>query len=175
MSLAWETLDASQLRSILETDSAAEKMRLLSSFIGVKHYEDNARSAILVDFCYYNLLFCEENELTPEQTSAFFSIMKQVFEHAFETKEDVTLEENYAFFKEKMLAHSVQQPSSGVALFSLAAVKKIADFLTGSFYRHFKAYKFCFSQRQPIQRTERVIIVETPLTPQPLETAQMVE
>ena len=60
--------------------------RLLSSFIGVKHYEDNARSAILVDFCYYNLLFCEENELTPEQTSAFFSIMKQVFEHAFETK-----------------------------------------------------------------------------------------
>ena len=49
-------------------------------------YISISRSAILVDFCFYNLLFCEEHNFTPEQASAFFAIMKRVFEHAFESK-----------------------------------------------------------------------------------------
>jgi len=49
----------------------------------VRHYQDNSRSAILVDFCFYNLLFCEEHLFNREQTSAFFSVMKSVFTDAF--------------------------------------------------------------------------------------------
>ena len=52
--------------------------RLTAETCGIKHYHDNPRSAILVDFCYYSLMFCEENEFEKEQTSAFFSIMLKV-------------------------------------------------------------------------------------------------
>ena len=96
--------------------------------MGVRHYQDNSRSAILVDFCFYNLLFCEEHNFTPEQASAFFAIMKRVFEHAFESKviaprcpsnnapvvawphgrladpllqAKLTMEESFAFFKQQ--------------------------------------------------------------------------
>jgi len=34
----------------------------------------------MVDFFFYNLIFCRETGLSHEETSAFFSIMKAVFE-----------------------------------------------------------------------------------------------
>ena len=51
--------------------------------MGFDHYEDNPRSGIMVDFCLYNLMFCDEQGFTPEKKSAFFSVMKLVFEESF--------------------------------------------------------------------------------------------
>ena len=56
--------------------------RLLSSWMDVNHYEENPRSGIMVDFFLYNLIYCKDEGFTMEQTSAFFSIMKAVFDHS---------------------------------------------------------------------------------------------
>ena len=108
--------------------------RLLCETLAVKHYADNTWSGILVDFLYYNILFCEEKGLTPEKTSAFFTIMKRVFEFTFRPElepgnvdddvERVGVDASFAFFKEQMLRHSVEAPAEGsVGLFTVADVE----------------------------------------------------
>ena len=80
--------------------------------VKVEHYENNPWSGVLVDFLYYDLLFCEERGFSAEKTSAFFSIMKAVFDFTFKyVQEDeetvggvvdpVSLEQSYAFFRAK--------------------------------------------------------------------------
>ena len=155
---------------------------MLCDAVQVKHYADNTWSGILVDFLYYNLLFCEEKKLTAEKTSAFFSIMKRVFEFTFrpelepgnvdDYEERVAVEASFAFFKEQMLLHSVDAPGEGsVGLFSVADVEFIAEFISTTFYRHFKAYTYCFYNKQPDENVERSLVVETPLPPPPLADA----
>ena len=54
--------------------------RLLADLTGVKYSTGNDRSAILLDLYYYSLVFAREHDFNQEQTSAFFSIVKQVHE-----------------------------------------------------------------------------------------------
>ena len=176
--------------------------RLLCETLAVKHYADNTWSGILVDFLYYNILFCEEKGLSPEKTSAFFTIMKRVFEFTFRPElepgnvdddvERVGVDASFAFFKEQMLRHSVEAPAEGsVGLFTVADVEFIAEFISTTrvrrrrsscsvfrnvpprrrFYRHFKAYSYCFYNKQPDENVERTLVVETPLPPPPLAEA----
>ena len=70
-------------RGCTQTNPSRKSKRLLAKTMGFGHYEDNPRSGIMVDFCLYNLMFCDEQGFTPEKKSAFFSVMKLVFEESF--------------------------------------------------------------------------------------------
>ena len=181
-SLVFADLDAEAMgRLDALADDPAARVALLNEIMGVKHYDDNPRSAILVDFCMYNLVFCDEEGFSVEKKSALFSIMKRVFEHAFQGGSDgmdsgalvegetVTREESMEFFQEQIMNHSVDAPERGmVGVFSLPEVEKLTNFVGKTFYRAYTAYKLCFSTRQPVEHTVRHIVVETPLTPPPL-------
>jgi len=134
----------------------------------------------LVDFCYFNLMFCKENGLTLEQTSAFYSIMKKVFDHGIYNK-DVAAEESYGYFKALMVKHCMEsnpsenqeesQEDVSIQLFELDQLKVITDFISTCFYRNFKAYQLCFALPQPTVISRRAVAVETPLRPPPLAAA----
>jgi hypothetical protein len=73
-----------------ETSNGSSRchVRLLSSWVRVQHYEENPRSAIMVDFFLYTIIFSQDQGLSPEQTSALFSILKVVFDKSFGDKND---------------------------------------------------------------------------------------
>lgn len=84
-------------------------LRLLYGAFEIKEYCNDPWTVILVDFLYYNLLFCEEQNFRPEQTSTFFSIMKAVFDFTFRQPSvdgngaDVAgIKESFNFFKSKV-------------------------------------------------------------------------
>lgn len=54
--------------------------RLLSDLFDLKDFESNPRSAILLDLYFYTIQFSREQSFNREQTSAFFSIVKDVHE-----------------------------------------------------------------------------------------------
>jgi hypothetical protein len=89
--------------------------------LGVSHSKQ-------VDFCLYNLMFCDENSFSVPKKSAFFSVMKEVFEHSFEGGGEmssmISREESLEFFKSKVLAHSVEARANGRSgVFDLPEVK----------------------------------------------------
>ena len=137
-------------------------VRILSDHLGVSHYDSNSRSAIFVDFCYYNLIFSHYEEgFSDEKTSVLFAMMKRVFERATSRLSE-TLTDSFEVFKEMVVRHSTDGPDSR-AVFSERDVKKITDFVSKGFYRHFRAYQLVFSSRQTIESVSHDIVVETPL------------
>jgi len=150
----------------------ADRVARLAETLGVKHYGDNERSAILTDFSFYNIMLADEMGLTDEQTSALFSILRAVFEASFELPgAPPAAEQSFALFKASMLKHAVDAPPDGVALFSLDEVTQIADFVSRTLYRHYRLYAYCFRTREVVQHESRAVTVETPLVPRPLGEA----
>jgi hypothetical protein len=170
--LAWADLDEDTLTAIESAVNPADKISLLAKAVEVRHYADNPRSAVLVDFFLYNLMFCEENGFSRLKKSAFFSIMKEVFAHGFEGPAPVPPGESLEFFKRSVLAHSVEAPAEGRAgVFSLPEVKLMVTFVGKTFYRNYSAYRLVFTTRQLLAKATRHLCVETPPLPPPLDQA----
>eukprot|EP00638_Chattonella_subsalsa_P010435 CAMPEP_0117756488 /NCGR_PEP_ID=MMETSP0947-20121206/14113_1 /TAXON_ID=44440 /ORGANISM="Chattonella subsalsa, Strain CCMP2191" /LENGTH=122 /DNA_ID=CAMNT_0005576095 /DNA_START=444 /DNA_END=812 /DNA_ORIENTATION=- len=113
--------------------------------------------------------------------------MKKVFDHGIYNK-DVTSEESFGFFKDLMIQHSIEnremEPQEdkdneiltvnhidSVRLFELPQLNSITEFVSTCFYRNFRAYQMCFNEVQESYVDTRSLVVETPLTPPPLELA----
>lgn len=66
--------------------------------------------------------------------------------------------------------------SSGIKetpLFSVSDVAAISEFISTGFYRYFALYRMCFTvQPAKVCREVRIVQVETPLPPPPLEEAK---
>uniref|UniRef100_A0A8C6Y1M3 Cilia and flagella associated protein 119 n=1 Tax=Naja naja TaxID=35670 RepID=A0A8C6Y1M3_NAJNA len=70
-------------------------------------FESNPRSAILLDLYFYTIQFSREQGFNREQTSAFFSIVKDVHEACVETPLP-NMEECYKYFSELVFCHSIR-------------------------------------------------------------------
>mmetsp|Transcript_42723 Transcript_42723/g.72746 ORF Transcript_42723/g.72746 Transcript_42723/m.72746 type:complete len:196 (-) Transcript_42723:346-933(-) len=178
--LVWADLDEETLATLDSVSNPQDKILILNDAMGVRHYQDNPKSKIMVDFCFYNIMFCDENSFSIPKKSAFFSVMKQVFEHAFEAEASsssaavlpVNREESLEYFKAKILAHSVNAPEIGrSAVFDLPEIKLMIAFVAKTFYRNFSAYRVCFTTRQPVESAIRYLAIETPMLPNPLDFA----
>jgi hypothetical protein len=134
----------------------------------VKHYSNNARSAIIVDFCYFNIMFAKENEFTDQQTSAFYSIMLKVFVSAVD--DGISSTEAFDLFKKLILTHSIED-GEAVELYSLPLVKKISNYVSNTFFRYLDTYKYVFATVQSVVTETTELQVETPLVPQFLAEA----
>merc|ERR1712046_530809 len=73
---------------------------------------------------------------------------------------------NYEFFKQKILQHSVEDEDKGcVRVFTVQDIKAITEFVTKSFYRHYKSYQYSAKEVQETEVVVKEVIVETPLPP----------
>mmetsp|Transcript_32297 Transcript_32297/g.74649 ORF Transcript_32297/g.74649 Transcript_32297/m.74649 type:complete len:137 (+) Transcript_32297:161-571(+) len=127
--LVWKDLSAEDVANVTAEADPSAKLELLCKVLQLNHYADNARSAILADFCLYNLTFCEENDFSAEKTSALFSILRLTFEYSFEGAVPVDMHASLAFFKGKMLEHSVENPPERVGVFTLQEVRLVTDYI----------------------------------------------
>lgn len=170
--LAFADLTVETLEALSDALDVSAKLDLICEVVQVQHYRDNCWSGVFVDYLYYGLAFCGERGYADDQASALFSILKRVFEDAFPLapqSESRTLEESHACFKQLMLAHSVDDADHGcVGLFSVAEVEAAAEFLSTTFYRHYKMYQYAYSTDQPEETVHHALVVETPLPPPPL-------
>ena len=79
------------------------------------------------------------------------------------------MEKNYESFKTKILQHSVEDAEQGfVSVFNVQDIKAVTEFVTKSFYRHYKSYQYAAQEVQGTDVVVRELVVETPLPPVPL-------
>ncbi|GMH47507.1 hypothetical protein TrRE_jg9318 [Triparma retinervis] len=168
MGLAYSDLNKDHLEAIFSTEDMDERIRLTAESLNVKHYSNNPRSAIMVDFCYFNIMFAKENEFTDQQTSAFYSIMLKVFVSAVDNGFSST--EAFDLFKKLILTHSIED-GEAVELYPLPLVKKISNYVSNTFFRYLDAYKYVFTTTQSVVTETAELQVETPLIPQLLAEA----
>ena len=69
----------------------------------------------------------------------------------------------------QILHHSVEDAEKGcVRVFNVHDIKAITEFITKSFYRHYKSYQYSAQEVQETEVVIKEIVVETPLPPIPL-------
>ncbi|KAJ3162140.1 hypothetical protein HDU86_005838 [Geranomyces michiganensis] len=124
---------------------AEEALRYLGSVLDNRK-EDPQRSAILMDFYFYALRFAKTQDLSPEQASIFFSIIKATHERTAASP-FIHLEADYQHFKDTLLRHSVHRPPFSQKVFSLAQVRAIDEYAVNTYFRHYLMYKYAFTNK----------------------------
>ncbi|XP_061446915.1 cilia- and flagella-associated protein 119 isoform X3 [Rhineura floridana] len=129
---------------INKTETTDDLKSLLSSLLDLQDFESNPRSAILLDLYFYTIQFCQEHGFNREQTSAFFSIVKDVHDACVETPLP-NVEECYKYFTELVFCHSIRRPPFSIDLFSQDQLVLITDYMINTYFRHYKLYKYAFT------------------------------
>jgi hypothetical protein len=80
----------------------------------------------------------------------------------------LTSKQAFAHFKKVLLEHSIQRPPYSVGVFSLKDVQLVVDYVTDSYFRHFKLYRYAFTKKQVLAFSTMPSFVETALVPAPL-------
>uniref|UniRef100_A0ACB8EVP3 Uncharacterized protein n=1 Tax=Sphaerodactylus townsendi TaxID=933632 RepID=A0ACB8EVP3_9SAUR len=140
----WKYLDVHSMDLIDKAQTTDELKSLLSELLSLQDFPSNPRSAILLDLYFYCIQFCLKQGFNREQTSAFFSIVKDTHEACVETPLP-NVEECYKYFTELVFCHSIRRPPFSIDLFSQDQLVLIADYMINTYFRHFKLYKYAFT------------------------------
>lgn len=145
---SWEDLSFSDAEQLLEISSDTENLQAqLSSRLGRGETGKSDKQALIeLDLFTYAILFCKKHAFSPEQLSAFFTILKSVHSMCISTPYD-NFQDSFVYFRELLLRHSVHRPPFSTSLYSLTEVKAITDYVLSTYFKHFKLYKYAFTKR----------------------------
>lgn len=140
--MIWADLSFSAMDLIEEAKTADQLRDLLAGFFALR--SSDPRDSVLLDLYLHTVLFSREQGLSKEQGSAFLSIVKTLHQACVETP--LANEQHcFQYLSELLLCHSVRRPPFSVDLFSAEQVKRLAEFVINTYFRHFKLYKYMFT------------------------------
>ncbi|KAJ3050637.1 hypothetical protein HK097_008375 [Rhizophlyctis rosea] len=139
------------MRQIYDFNSIKSPQDALKYLETATHTDQQAddRNLILLDFYYYNLDFAKEQKFTPEQTSVFFSIMKETFLHSIASP-FIHLQKDYQFFKDLLLQHCIYRPPYSQKVFSFNEMKIVNEYAMKT---HYLMYKYAFTKKMRLDIT----------------------
>merc|ERR1719335_500437 len=105
--------------------------------------EDGFQSEILAEFHFHNFGFCQKQCFSDEQASAFLSIMRLLHQKSCADSK-MSIQDAFVFFRQLMDGHSVQRPPYSVGVFSPAEAAVITEYVSETFFRHFKMYQYVY-------------------------------
>ena len=170
----WADLSLTDVERLLgacsETETLQQALAEILS-LDVSH-SPNKQALIELDMYTYAILFAKKKDLTHEQVSAFFTILKSVHLMCISTPFD-NLQETFQYFKELLLRHSINQPPYSTSLFTIAQVRDITEYVLNTYFKHFKLYKYAFTKR--VQMNLKLSYVGVEVSPEPSQTDVAVE
>ncbi|GFR43137.1 hypothetical protein Agub_g4154 [Astrephomene gubernaculifera] len=145
--LVWRDLTAQQLENIRHPHpkKGLTGRDLLARYMDLTDYQRNPKTAIHLDLYIHTIQLGQEVTSADDKLSGLFSIVKMV--HQRSIQETLTMERSFLLFKELLLAHSVQRPPYSIGLFTFQEMQRIMDWMLDSYYRHYKLYQYCYTNR----------------------------
>jgi hypothetical protein len=154
------------------TEEGAKTFRdTLASFLNLSLAAINAKTEVVLDFHFYNMVFCKETGFTPTKTATFCGIMKKVLdEDTAASHRDVR--QSFARLKQLVLEHSVERPPWSVGVFDENDLDSMLAHATNSYFRHFRLYRMTMAPRIQLElKQHNPGFVEEPGPSRPLSAA----
>ena len=139
----WTDLNVYNTDRIAKCTTASETKTLLQEIFGLS---DSPRNDVLVDLYMHAIAFSKLQNFTKEQTSTYFSILKQTHEVCVATPFG-NVDDCFSFFRELVLTHAVHRPPWSLEIFSPQQVETITTHVINTYFRHFKLYKYTFTPK----------------------------
>lgn len=171
--LVWRDLSLDQAEALLQYSTAQqlsqETIKLVQGESGL--FGGTKLEWIVADMYRYLILFARKKVFAAPQLSVLFSIQKSVHDACKSTPYD-NLDETFALFKQLLITHSVNHPPFSVHMFDVDQVKDISDYFLSTYFKHFRMYKYAFTNKQRLNI--RFKYPDLPDTPPP-ESASATE
>ena len=170
----WVDLSLTDVERLLGACSETETLQqALAEILGLDVSQSSNKQALIeLDMYTYAILFAKKKDLSHEQVSAFFTILKSVHLMCISTPFD-NLQETFQYFKELLLRHSINRPPYSTSLFTIAQVRDITEYVLNTYFKHFKLYKYAFTKR--VQMNLKLSYVGVEVSPEPSQTDVTVE
>lgn len=147
--LLWRDLSLAQAEALLQYSTAQqlsqETIKLVQGASGSSG--GNKLEWIVADMYRYLILFARKKGFTAPQLSVLFSILKSIHDACRSTPFD-NLDETFTLFKELLITHSVNHPPFRIHVFDVDQVKDISDYFLSTYFKHFRMYKYAFTNKQ---------------------------
>ncbi|XP_029642246.1 coiled-coil domain-containing protein 189-like isoform X2 [Octopus sinensis] len=142
----WADLGPKQSAMLKNAEKLNDVKNILAEIFNLCNSSEQHKEKILLNLYTYAVQFAREEQFTVEQLSAHFSIVKLVHEACVESPFG-NMEKTFTYFKDLLICHSVCRPPYSTELFSIKDVRKIACYMTNTYFRHFKLYKYVFTSQ----------------------------
>jgi len=141
-------LTSEQVQILESTPNGIDVKSLLGDYLSIKYLDDSRRRDIVLDFHFYNYIFCKESGFNEIQTKVYMAIMSTVWTKDMIPPPNVipTMETSYDNFVELVLKHAVENPPNSILIFKKDDVSKILDFSCVSYFQQFRIYQYLFTQ-----------------------------
>ena len=166
----WEDVSYANAKVLLDPEFPQQTMQnLLVQILGLPLNEEkqlDKHGLITLELFGYLVLFARENDFTPEQLSALYTIVASIHQLCLSTPYDNS-QQCFQLLKDLLVCHSVNRPPYSTGLFSVKQVKSISDYVLLSYFKHFKLYKYAFTKKVHLDLTFQYEgVVDTPLSSQ---------
>ncbi|XP_069507735.1 cilia- and flagella-associated protein 119 isoform X2 [Ambystoma mexicanum] len=135
--------------------------RVLAEFFSLQNSESDPRAAVLLELYFYTLQFCRDQKFSREQTSCFFSIVKETHQTCMETPLG-NMDRCYSYFTELLMCHAARRPPFSIDLFNQEQVLQITEYVVNTYFRHFKLYKYAYTPQVRLDISLSYIGMEVP-------------
>lgn len=140
--MAFTDVPREEMAELRRTKSRDDIKALLMRCMRISN-EDGFQSEILAEFHFHNFGFCQKQCFSDEQASAFLSIMRLLHQKSCADSK-MSIQDAFVFFRQLMDGHSVQRPPYSVGVFSPAEAAVITEYVSETFFRHFKMYQYVY-------------------------------
>jgi len=142
----WADLDRQQTTQVCTVQpwTYDNVSRLLSDYLQTD--PSTPQGEILMKLYFVNLRFAVENRLTPEKASTMFSVLKLI--HFISMDRCLTSHQSMQELQTLLVQHSVERPPYSVGIFAPEDIRKIMDHVTDNYYRHYKLYRYIFTEKR---------------------------
>ena len=137
VSVAYDTLDSAAVKGLLRD--------LLLSTASERELGDS-KVGILVDYYFHHYAYCKAQAFSARQTCSMLSLAQHVFRSDMNDATS-SAESSFAEFEKLILRHAVERPPVSMQVFSEDQALGIVDHFLNSYFRHFRLYKYIFSER----------------------------
>lgn len=145
----WADLNVHNMDQIMRSGTANETRKLLQRIFAI---EESARGKILMDLYMHAIRFAMLQKFTNEQSSTFFSIVKQTHEVCTSTPFG-NVEDCFSYFRELVLTHAVHRPPWSLEIFNSEEVTALTNYIINHYFRHYKLYKYAFTPKVRLDLT----------------------
>ena len=106
----------------------------------------DCKVGILVDFYFHHYAYCKAQAFSARQTCSMLSIAQHVFRSDMDNATS-SAESSFSAFEKLILRHAVERPPVSMQVFSEEQALGVVDHFLNSYFRHFRLYKYIFSER----------------------------
>ena len=106
----------------------------------------DCKVGILVDFYFHHYAYCKAQAFSARQTCSMLSIAQHVFRSDMDNATS-SAESSFSAFEKLILRRAVERPPVSMQVFSEEQALGIVDHFLNSYFRHFRLYKYIFSER----------------------------